>query len=527
VSNTAFANSQTNAQFTLVHTAQVAYNDSGNIRNDRNWAQADPTVNALRDQYAADLVGLLVENGGGGCGVAFLMGNESAAGFAPFGYQVTARSCAVGNLSYPHEHGHNMGLQHNPQNGAPQSQAYRNYAYGHYNNGNYRTVMSYSNPCSSGCTRRPYFSNPNVVFQGAATGIANQRENARVIDEVAPFTANYRSGGGGGGGTCNGTNCIDWSSTGTVSFANQDSDGNVTVLDGGDTLLLQDNTWRRTTQTFSVTANTVVEFDFRSTSQGEIHGIGLDEDNVLSSDRIFKVHGTQNYGITNFDNYSGGTQSYSIPVGQFYTGASMSLVLVNDNDAGSGNDSYFTNVRVFEAGSGGGGSCAIDTGFESGATGWTTGGDCSTGTFVVGTPSQQTSTVVTQVGGAHGGSNALYTASNSSAGNADVDGGTCILTSPSISVGDASTLEVWYFHGQRDTGDDAGDFFRLELSTNDGTTYTPIVNIGDVRTVAQWTQVTAAVPSGSDVRVRVQVADGPSTGDIVEGGIDDLSICPN
>lgn len=193
VSNTAFINSQTNARFNLVQTAEVAYNDSGNIETDRNWVRSNSTVKGWRDQFDIDLVSLLVENGGGYCGIAYLLGNESAVAFDPYAYQVTARSCAVGNLSYPHEHGHNLGLQHNPENGASTSQAYRTYAYGHYHNGNYRTVMSYSNPCSSGCPREPYFSNPNIVFQGASTGIANSRDNVRVLNEVAPITANYRT----------------------------------------------------------------------------------------------------------------------------------------------------------------------------------------------------------------------------------------------------------------------------------------------------------------------------------------------
>ena len=535
VSNTAFTNSQTSAQFNLVHTAEVSYSETGNIQTDRNWLQGNSTVNSLRDQFDADLVGMLVENGGGFCGIAFLMGNEDPAAFSPFGYQVTARTCAVGNLSYPHEHGHNMGLQHNPQNGAPSSQATYVWSYGHYVNGNYRTVMSYSNPCSQGCTRQPYFSNPDVVFQGAATGINNQRDNSRTIDLIAPFTAAYRSGGGGTPGNCNGTNCIDWDNTATVSYSNQDSSGNVQVQDGGDTLYLEDNTWRRTTQTFNVTADTTIEFDFRSTSQGEIHGIGFDEDDTLTNDvRIFQLHGTQNWGGANhdFDNYSGsGTTSYSIPVGQYYTGGSMRLVLVNDNDAGSNNTSYFTNVRVFED-TGGGGSCAVDDDFESGAAGWSNSGasTCSTGAFILGAPTLQTNSgVTTQVGGDHSspGTNAIYTASNTSAGNADVDNGVCILDSPTWNVSEASTLSIWYFHGQRDTGDDgAGDFFRISVSTDDGLNYTNLVSIGDTRTNAGWTQATRSIAAGAEVKIMVEVSDGTAAGDLVEGGIDDLSICP-
>ena len=192
VSNTAFANSQANTRFELVHTAQVFYNDTGNIVADRDWVRGYASVRNWRDWFDADLVSLWVENGGGYCGIAYLLGNESAVDFNPFAYQVTARSCAVGNLTYAHEHGHNLGLQHNPENGAPPSQAFRTFGYGHYHNGNYRTVMSYSSQCPAGCARQAFFSNPNVVFQSAATGIANSRDNVRVLDDVAPIAADYR-----------------------------------------------------------------------------------------------------------------------------------------------------------------------------------------------------------------------------------------------------------------------------------------------------------------------------------------------
>jgi len=180
------------------------------------------------------------------------------------------------------------------------------------------------------------------------------------------------------------------------------------------------------------------------------------------------------------------------------------------------------------------GGCTVDDDFESGSAGWSNSGasTCTTGAYVEGAPTQQTSTIVTQVGGDHtpggGNVNALFTASNTSAGNADVDGGVCILDSPTWSVTNASTLSVWYFHGQRDTGDDpGGDFFQLQVSTNGGSSYSNIVNIGDVRTVAQWTNATATIPAGSNVKVRVRTSDGSGPGDIVEGGIDDLSICDN
>ena len=169
----------------------------------------------------------------------------------------------------------------------------------------------------------------------------------------------------------------------------------------------------------------------------------------------------------------------------------------------------------------------VNEDFEGGAVGWVTSGSAATGTFVVANPSEQeTSGVITQPEDDNtvGGVNAYYTATNSSVGSEDVDAGTAITTSPVYAVTTSSNLSIWYFHGQRDTGDDANDFFLLEYSLNGGTTYLPLVNIGDVRTVAIWQEATAVIPAGSDVVIRVTVSDGSGPGDIIEGVIDDLTI---
>ncbi|MBQ0734267.1 trypsin-like peptidase domain-containing protein [Aquimarina celericrescens] len=145
--------------------------------------------------------------------------------------------------------------------------------------------------------------------------------------------------------TCSALNFNDFTIT---SFSNQDAAGNFSVGSGGASLALSNNTWKYIGLTYNVTANTVIEFDFSSTGQGEIHAVGFEDDNALTPTRYFKVHGTQNYGVTNYDNYAGGTTKYVIPVGSFYTGAMDRLVFINDNDAGSGNNSTFSNVKIYE-----------------------------------------------------------------------------------------------------------------------------------------------------------------------------------
>ena len=332
---------------------------------------------------------------------------------------------------------------------------------------------------------------------------------------------------GGGSGCPAGS--IDFNSLALTSYSNQNASNQTAIEDGGDTLRITGNTWVRSTQTFNVTANTMIDFDFTGTTQGEIHAIGFDENDTLNdAARHFQFWGTQNWtGTGRIDwnpKYSGGgsPQSYTIPVGQSYTG-SMFLVFTGDDDASAASDSAFSCVRVYEASPP---ACTVDEDFESGSAGWINdaGSTCSTGDYVTGNPTNATSGW--QIVGSHSGVNSLFTAVNTSAGVDDVDGGNCILGSPTWAVPTASTLSVWYWHGQRDAGDDAaGDFFALEYSTDGGSSWTTMASNGDATSNPVWTEATAAILAGSNVEVRVQCSDGASTGDLVECGIDDVSIC--
>ncbi|SNR17233.1 fibronectin type III domain-containing protein [Tenacibaculum jejuense] len=160
------------------------------------------------------------------------------------------------------------------------------------------------------------------------------------------------AGGNSGTPTSPACEALDFNNFTVSSFSNQDNAGNFSVSTDGSSITLTNNTWKSIPLDYTVTANTVIEFEFSSTSEGEIHGIGFETDNNLSANNYFKLHGTQNYGVTNFDNYAGGTRTYAITVGASYTGTMNRLVFINDNDGGSGNTSTFTNVRIYE------GSCS-------------------------------------------------------------------------------------------------------------------------------------------------------------------------
>jgi len=133
-----------------------------------------------------------------------------------------------------------------------------------------------------------------------------------------------------------------------------------------------------------------------------------------------------------------------------------------------------------------------------------------------------------QIGASNQGLRSAYTADNVSAGINDVDNGVCIYRSPATDVMADSTLSVAYWHGQGATEDpDGADFFALEYSLDGGATWLTLASEGDAELAPAWATITAPVPAGSSVALRVQCSDGPGVGDLVECGIDDVSVCAN
>jgi hypothetical protein len=197
--NTAFMNSGMIARFFLTHTEEATYNDTGNMNKDLDWVTADSGVASLRNTHAADMVSLIVENGGSYCGIAWVQRNPGS-GFASYAFQVTDRGC-LPNSTFAHEHGHNMGMEHNPENsnvGNNPTAASYDFSFGHWMSGSFATIMTYASICPAYCPRILNFSNPEVLYNGLPTGILNQRDNAQTGDLTAPIVANFRLGGGSG-----------------------------------------------------------------------------------------------------------------------------------------------------------------------------------------------------------------------------------------------------------------------------------------------------------------------------------------
>ncbi len=176
-----------------------------------------------------------------------------------------------------------------------------------------------------------------ILAQGGAFGSSESTE----------FCLEYGSGDDGDDGECL---PIDFTEYSVGSYGGSQDRGTFVQLDDN-SIQLQNNAWKAILLNYTVTPNTVIEFEFGSTIQGEIHGIGFDNNNSISSNRTFRLYGTQNWGIGTFATYTnlGYWMPYTIPVGEFYTGTFNRLFFTVDHDSGARNGTaFFRNIRIYE-----------------------------------------------------------------------------------------------------------------------------------------------------------------------------------
>jgi len=161
---------------------------------------------------------------------------------------------------------------------------------------------------------------------------------------------------------CGGANCpvcpescstYEFIETGISIYPDPNNSNNGThqILDNGATLFFTNNGWRAVELNYTVTANTVLEFDFNSPVEGEIHMVGFDNELNWTPDHYTTLYGTQNYGSTfSTPAYTGNGnyQHYTVQIGDFFTGTYQYLVLVADDDATGKGESYMSNIEIYE-----------------------------------------------------------------------------------------------------------------------------------------------------------------------------------
>ncbi|PIE91282.1 MAG: hypothetical protein CR997_01705 [Acidobacteria bacterium] len=228
VANESYINSAIDTQLHLVHTLEVDYPDytpdpSGGDASSIGIALMDLTylqgnykpglfdnIEALRDQYGADQVTLInkvttgeISGSGITCGLAWLITRNNISSGARISYAVIEDGTICGSdvITYAHEVGHNMGCAHDRNTTQLQdgSGGKFPYSYGYQDPPNqFVTVMAYAHTCPGTCFYINHFSNPEVNYEGAPTGVDhtdpdNSADNARTINETRNLMGQYRT----------------------------------------------------------------------------------------------------------------------------------------------------------------------------------------------------------------------------------------------------------------------------------------------------------------------------------------------
>ncbi|MAT14047.1 MAG: hypothetical protein CMJ46_02110 [Planctomyces sp.] len=125
------------------------------------------------------------------------------------------------------------------------------------------------------------------------------------------------------------------------------------LLDHHERLVLRGNTWKMFEVDMEVTEDLVIEFEFRSDQEGQIHGFGFDTDDTYNDrSSIMQIHGYEMLPTIGqqYNTYAGeGWQRFRIPVGRYFSGKQKYLYFVADDDVTARATSEFRHVRFFRS----------------------------------------------------------------------------------------------------------------------------------------------------------------------------------
>ncbi len=209
--NEAHGNSDTQITLNLVHSAEIAYTESGNGNTDLNRLTSTSDgpmdeVHDWRDTFGADFVCLFMDTDDFG-GLGWLM--ESDSGDPSHAFCLARVQQSEWTYTVVHEWGHNMGCSHS------KTQVIQKWDSGDfkpYSAGwqwldtkpsspkiGYCSVMTYEDHDNDGTReydRVPHFSNPSINYTGNSsnpTGHSSNGDNARTMREMKAVYAAYRA----------------------------------------------------------------------------------------------------------------------------------------------------------------------------------------------------------------------------------------------------------------------------------------------------------------------------------------------
>ncbi|MCZ7584963.1 MAG: M12 family metallo-peptidase [Deltaproteobacteria bacterium] len=202
--NQIYENSGIDLQVTLRHVEKIDYQEAFSVETD--WLRLRATddgfidqVHDIRNDVGADLVALIVGNSVEYCGYADLPVTVSPAN-DPYAFSATTAYCLLESHIFTHELGHKLTAAHDWYVN-PFLNAVYPYNHGFVNVfGRWHTVMAYPTECINAgveCASIPYFSNPNLSYDGTPLGVAEDQEfpadNTKMLNTSAPTIANYRA----------------------------------------------------------------------------------------------------------------------------------------------------------------------------------------------------------------------------------------------------------------------------------------------------------------------------------------------
>lgn len=199
VTNQSYEDSDVYQRLHLVRVVDLNYEENGagartlrdRIRNPSDGHMDQ--IHGIRNESYADIVAVL-GTPSDFCGFAYIMGSVSH-DFNASAFSITAQRCAVGNLSFAHELGHNMGGRHNWEADNTNGSLFS------FNHGfrdsaaSRRTIMSLPSGCAS-CGRIGRWSDPGASIGGRPLGApltgSQPADNHRTLNDTAATVSRFR-----------------------------------------------------------------------------------------------------------------------------------------------------------------------------------------------------------------------------------------------------------------------------------------------------------------------------------------------